>query len=63
MSSSSFPSTVPFGVFTNLKRYVFWKGAGRQGAAANFAALSLSPKNQETVLHVEAHNFSLFIEE
>lgn len=57
-----FPSTEPFGVFTDLKRYEFWKGAGRQGIAANFASLS-PEKNEESVLQVEVHDFSLFTEE
>ena len=55
-----FPSTEPLGVFTGLKRYMFWKGAGRRGTDANFAALS-PEKNQEAVLHVKTHNFSLLL--
>lgn len=54
-----FSSTELFGVFTDLERYVFWKGAGRQGIAANFASLS-PKKNEETALHVEVHDFCLF---
>lgn len=57
-----FPSTELFGVFTDLKRYKFWKGKGRQGIAAKFASLS-PKKNEETVLGLEVCDFSLFAEE
>lgn len=62
MSSGSLGENAFSPHWTFWSLYRFSKGAGRRGTAANFAARS-PKKNQETVVHVEAHNLSLFTEE